>query len=302
MRFEHWSTRVKNCHALGTIEMNNRNERYMAEIEEGKRFAFGKNWARFLSALDERKIVAAEQSLRDMLKIDDWRRVKFLDIGSGSGLFSLAARRLGAVVRSVDFDAQSVACARELKRRYFPEDSNWIVEQASVLDKEFISSAGKWDIVYSWGVLHHTGDMSLALSNASELVLDHGAIYISIYNDQGSTSLRWLAIKKLYNRLPNALRWLILAPAMFRLWGWVTVRDLIRGRPFQTWRDYSSRSVRGMLPWRDVVDWVGGLPFEVATPEKIFYFFKERGFVLQELRTCGGGHGCNEFVLRKMSI
>ncbi len=94
-----------------------------AGIDAGARFDFGDNWTRFLELLDDRRIGEAEASLRDMLGIADLRDRSFLDIGCGSGLFSLAARRLGAKVRSFDFDAQSVACARELKRRYFPDDA-----------------------------------------------------------------------------------------------------------------------------------------------------------------------------------
>jgi 2-polyprenyl-6-hydroxyphenyl methylase/3-demethylubiquinone-9 3-methyltransferase len=57
--------------------------------------------------------------------------------------------------------------------------------------------------------------------------------------------------------------------------------------------------MRGMSPWRDVVDWVGGLPFEVAKPEEIFEMFQQRGFSLDRLRTCAGGLGCNEFVFSR---
>lgn len=92
------------------------------------------------------------------------------------------------------------------------------------------------------------------------------------------------------------LRWLVLFPALLRLWGPTTLRDLLRGRPFHTWRHYAHQGMRGMSAWRDVVDWVGGLPFEVAKPEDIFDFYRARGFRLDRLKTCAGGHGCNEFV------
>jgi 2-polyprenyl-6-hydroxyphenyl methylase/3-demethylubiquinone-9 3-methyltransferase len=106
----------------------------------------------------------------------------------------------------------------------------------------------------------------------------------------------WLIIKQWYNRLPRKLRWLVLGPALLRLWGPTTVRDLVRGQPFETWRRYAEASTRGMSPWRDAVDWVGGLPFEVAKPEQVFEFFQGRGFILRRLKTCAGGHGCNDFV------
>src|SRR3712207_6573115 len=102
---------------------------HAVEVARGERFEFGKNWTRFLSTLTEESIRKAEQSLKDMLEVDDLRNTSFLDIGSGSGLFSLAARRLGARVHSFDYDPHSVASTRELQRRSFPEDSAWTVEE-----------------------------------------------------------------------------------------------------------------------------------------------------------------------------
>src|SRR5262249_5237574 len=124
-----------------------------------KAFGFGKNWQGFLSVLDDERIKVAEQSLRDALECTTLEAKTFLDMGSGSGLFSLAARRLGATVRSADVDPDSVACTAELKRRYFPDDPKWIVEHGSALDEKYVQSLGRFDVVYSWGVLHHTGDM-----------------------------------------------------------------------------------------------------------------------------------------------
>src|SRR5579862_1780342 len=110
------------------------------EVEAGERFEFGKNWTRFLSTLSKGRIEQAEVSLANMLGTNSLRGRTFLDIGCGSGLFSLAARRMGARVHSLDFDPHSVACAAELRRRYFPEDENWIVEQGSALDRRYVES------------------------------------------------------------------------------------------------------------------------------------------------------------------
>src|SRR5437899_6784408 len=109
------------------------------EVAKGERFAFGANWWRFLKVLNDARIAQAEQSLCDMLKVKDLQGKRFLDIGSGSGLFSLAARRLGATVHSFDYDPQSVACTNELKRRYFADDPQWKVEEGSALDEKYIS-------------------------------------------------------------------------------------------------------------------------------------------------------------------
>ena len=269
------------------------------EVTGGERFEFGKNWTRFLDELSERRISVAERSLVDMLAVKDLIGKTFLDIGSGSGLFSLAARRLGARVRSFDYDPESVACAAELKRRYFPEDEIWTIEQGSVLDKPYMRSLDRFDIVYSWGTLHHTGAMWRAMENAQLAVAEGGLLFISIYNDQGRVSAFWRTVKRTYNRLPRGLRFLLLWPAFVRLRGPALVRDLIRGKPFDTWRNYGDR--RGMSPWRDLVDWVGGYPFEVARPEEIFDFCRAKGFSLVKLKTVGGRLGCNEFLFERVT-
>jgi 2-polyprenyl-6-hydroxyphenyl methylase/3-demethylubiquinone-9 3-methyltransferase len=113
------------------------------DLSRGNRFEFGKNWQRFLKTIDEARIAEAERSLTERLEIDNLQGKSFLDIGSGSGLFSLAARRLGARVHSFDYDAQSVACTAELKRRYFSDDVNWNIEEGSVVDDEYMQSIGK---------------------------------------------------------------------------------------------------------------------------------------------------------------
>jgi len=262
------------------------------------RFGFGQNWSRFLALVDERRILQAERSLQEMLEVARLDGKRFLDVGSGSGLFSLAARRLGARVHSFDYDLDSVRCTAALRERYCGDDPAWTVEQGSVLDRPYLQTLGTWDIVYSWGVLHHTGAMWQALEHVADLVRPGGLLWIAIYNDQGPASRRWLKVKQLYNRLPRGFRWIVVLPALVRTWGLTILRDAIRGHPFETWRHYAERSRRAMSPWRDLVDWVGGLPFEVATPDAIFDFYRRRGFVLRRLRTCGGGLANNEFVFQ----
>jgi len=269
------------------------------QIRAGERFRFGDNWKRYLAGLTPQRIEAAERSLLQMLQLPDLRGKRFLDAGSGSGLFSLAARRLGASVVSFDYDPQSVGCTEALKARYFPSDPDWTVYEGSVLDAGWLSTLGQFDIVYSWGVLHHTGNMWLALENVAPLVVPGGKLFIAIYNDQGTRSLRWKKIKHLYNASPAIGRGLILGAVFVHLWWREIVKDFLRGKPFHTWRSYGGP--RGMSVWRDVVDWAGGYPFEVAKPEALFHFYRQRGFTLAELVTCGGSVGCNELVFEKNS-
>src|SRR5712692_8189559 len=124
--------------------------RHSGEILGGERFAFGENWARFLALLDDQRIKDAEESLQSKLGVEDLAGKSLLDIGSGSGLFSLAARRLGARVHSFDYDPGSVACAWELKERFFPGDTRWTIDQGSVLDAAYLHSLGRFSVVYAW--------------------------------------------------------------------------------------------------------------------------------------------------------
>jgi SAM-dependent methyltransferase len=270
------------------------------ELGAGERFAFGENWARFLKVLDEQRIQQAIDSLKTKLAVDNLKGKSFLDIGSGSGLFSLAAKRLGAKVLSFDYDPQSVACTEELKRRYFQNCNDWEIQTGSVLDIKYLKTLGKFDFVYSWGVLHHTGDMWAALANVDTNVATNGNLFLALYDDQGGASKRWHTIKEMYNRLPVYLRppfaFLIYLPLELKYF----LIHLVRRKPkvyFSLILNYAEN--RGMSWWHDKIDWIGGYPFEVAKPEQIFDFYKKLGYSLKALKTCGGGPGCNEFIFQR---
>ena len=258
------------------------------------RFPFGRNWAAFLSVLNEARIQEAEASLLRALGRERLTGATFLDVGCGSGLFSLAAMRLGARrVHSFDFDPDSVGCAQELRRRFFPGAETWTIERASVLDAAYLARLGRWSIVYSWGVLHHTGRMWEAIGNAARLVEPDGVVFIAIYNDEGPYSRMWTTVKRAYNRhaLGRAAVSAVFIPYFV---GRGVLVDIVRRRnPTQRYRDYYR--TRGMSMVHDWTDWLGGYPFEVAKPEEIFDFLTARGFTLRKLSTCNG-LGCNEFV------
>lgn len=245
------------------------------------RFGFGENWRKFNASLSESQRRTARESLAK--RLGDIRGLSFLDIGAGSGVFSEAASELGANVRAFDFDPSR------------PE-----IERGDVLDREFIASLGQFDIVYAWGVLHHTGDMWQALANACDAVAPGGTLFISIYNDQGRRSVKWRKIKRLYNRLPRALRplFMVMVFAPGELGSLIFGR--LRGlRYVWPWREHGAR---GMKKWHDMVDWIGGYPFEVAKPEEVFDFCRRREFTLEYLTTHQGGGACNDFVFRSAAI
>jgi 2-polyprenyl-3-methyl-5-hydroxy-6-metoxy-1,4-benzoquinol methylase len=261
------------------------------------RFSFGDNWRSFLKTVDSDRIAEAERSLTTMLGRPSLEGLRFLDVGCGSGLFSLAAVRLGAAtVRSFDYDPVSVACAESLRRQFFPDNSWWVIERGSATDRTYVSDLGTWDVVYSWGVLHHTGAMWPAIENVAGAVARGGTLFISIYNDQGPLSRFWKGVKRAYNT-GLAARMVVLAIFVPVFVARGLAKDLLDGRhPLRRYREY--RRTRGMSMVHDWRDWLGGYPFEVATPERVFEFLKARGFTLERLKTCGGGLGCNEFVFR----
>jgi SAM-dependent methyltransferase len=270
----------------------------MADTHENVRFGFGANWTRFLSVLDEARIQAAEQHLREMLQAPDLRGKRFLDIGSGSGLSSLAARRLGATVYSFDFDPQSVNCTSELRRRYFPDDPTWHVERGDAIDIDYMSRLGQFDVVYSWGVLHHSGSMWLGIELALQR-LRSGTIYLALYNDQGVRSRTWWLTKYAYVHLPSWCR----PPFAYSIWFSINVlkavRLLLKLRPRAAIALFRlTQPRRGMSVKYDILDWVGGFPFEYVRYDTLVKYMEAKGLRLVR-GTPNPGIGCHEFVFER---
>ena len=264
------------------------------QIERGERFAFGKNWQGYLKVFTEERLEEARTSLRDMLQVDNLKGKRFLDAGCGSGLFSLAAYTLGAEVHSFDFDPDSVECAKQLRSRQLENVVQWQVEDGSVLDEAYLESLGTFDVVYSWGVLHHTGAMWRALELVQRRVRASGKFFVSIYNDQGRASKAWRKVKEVYcSGLPGkslvSMAFIPYFPAQSVAAGVVKHG----GNPLGHYLNYKRK--RGMSAVHDWIDWLGGYPFEVAKPEEIIDHCTQHGFRLSHLRTTNR-LGCNEFV------
>lgn len=251
-------------------------------------FKFGENWASFSKQLDETRIEEAMKSLTSLFGENALRGKSFLDIGCGSGLFSIAAVRLGAQkVVGVDVDPISVAVSETNATQWLKDSSAVFFRQLSVLDADEMKTLGQFDAVYSWGVLHHTGNMALALKNAAKRVAPGGLFMVAIYNRHWSSRF-WKFVKWFYNRAGRVgqklLIW-IFTPVIFIAKWLVTFRNPFRMR-------------RGMDFMHNVVDWVGGYPYEYASIEDMVRRLDELGFTAVEVRKANTPIGCNEFICR----
>lgn len=251
-----------------------------------KTFDFGENWLDYSRSINQNNLIEAKKSLEELIGKENFFG-DFLDIGCGSGLFSIAAKELGfEKVVGIDISDNSIKAAKLNKEKFF---SNGEVDffKKSILNEDY-ASLGKFNVVYSWGVLHHTGDMYKAIKNAMDFVKINGLFVISIYNRHWS-SLLWKKIKFIYNISPNFIKkimvfvfYIVIFIAKFL----VTFRN-----PF--------RKKRGMSFYYDVVDWVGGYPYEYASKNEIVSFFSKNNFKLVKYNKAIAPTGCNEFVFKK---
>jgi 2-polyprenyl-6-hydroxyphenyl methylase/3-demethylubiquinone-9 3-methyltransferase len=232
-------------------------------------FSFGKNWKNFLKGINEDKIKNAESSIIDFLGLKDLKNKSFLDIGCGSGIFSFGALNLGAKkIVSFDIDSFSVECCNYFyNKAYRPE--NWRVIKGSILDDNFILNLGNFDVVYAWGVLHHTGQMWKSIRNSLKLVNKGGYYYLAIYNkvDGWKGSDFWLKVKRIYNHSPKVVKYSF---EFIYMLAYFVVNFLKLESPIKKIKNY--KSGRGMSWRRDITDWFGGYPYEYATVKEILNF------------------------------
>lgn len=267
------------------------------------RYDFGRNWDSFAGQLSEAAIENAIAGLRKLTP--SGTGAQFLDIGSGSGVHSLAALRLGATsVRCIDYDNDSVATTRAVLTQHAP-GADWEVRQGDILAERGPMSSdantgdGLFDTVYSWGVLHHTGDMWRAVDNAATFVRPGGRFVIALYLKTPLCGF-WRVEKYIYAKFP-LLRPFFRWPFAAMLLLGTSIRK--RQMPGTVIRQYKWQ--RGMSFLHDIDDWLGGYPYESVRNEEIVAFMASRGFELTEcfnVKASVGvfGSGCGEWVFRRI--
>ncbi|PPD04282.1 MAG: hypothetical protein CTY29_06355 [Methylobacter sp.] len=260
-------------------------------------FDFGANWADYIAKnFSEERVRISQQHLLNFLKLTDLNGKTFLDVGCGSGLHSLAAWRAGAErVISFDLDGNSVTTTQKL-HAFSGSPENWQILQGSVLDANFLATLPKADIVYSWGVLHHTGAMWQAVENAAGLLHDESVFYIALYSKDmyvDPPAEYWLTVKRRYNSAnPLMKRWMVWCYA----WDETIKRSLKkRKNPFKYILEY--KKSRGMSYWHDVKDWLGGYPMDFAGNQETVAFAQQR--LNLELLNIKAGEGNTEYLFAK---
>lgn len=266
-----------------------------AESSASGRYEFGANWASFIDRhySPERRRMAADKLLSFLGK-DSLEGIDFLDIGSGSGLHSLAAFDAKAQrIHSFDFDPLSVSTTGKL-RQMAGEPQHWSVERGDVLDAGYLEKLGTWNLVYSWGVLHHTGAMWQAIDNAAQRVAPEGLFFIALYSSNVvlPSAEFWLDVKRRYNA---AGAWKRRQMEYWYIWRFALGRNPLR-LPQLLKQIYEKKKGRGMSYMTDIRDWLGGWPMEFADDQAVIDFLKERfNFELVRIST---GEACTEFLFR----
>ena len=261
--------------------------------ETVKRFEFGKNWLDFVQRnYSQETVDTSKKHILQFMRREDLRDMSFLDIGCGSGLHSVAAWQAGASpLYSFDYDPNSVVATRYVQEQA-GRPANWHAEQGSVLDEAYMAGLPKFSVVYSWGVLHHTGDVWQAIRNAAGRVAQGGLFYIALYSADvqiDPTPQFWLDVKKKYVSAGWLMRRRMEA---WYIWRFMLNRNL-GNLPAFLQRVREHKRNRGMNIFTDIRDWLGGWPMEFVYDAQAIEFCKGLGFKLENIKT---GEACTEFL------
>ena len=252
-------------------------------------FDFGANWLDFSqSVLDQDRLAQACDSLENLFGPSYLKGKSFIDVGSGTGLFSLAAKKNGAdSVVGLDINPTCIAVAKQNALRFGLQNEPHFY-QINILDTAQVSKLSPADIVYAWGSLHHTGNLSLALKNATRLVKPGGHFLVAIYNKHWSSPW-WHRIKRAYVRAPRFCQKILIGLML----------PLIAAAKFAVTGKNPFKKERGMDFRIDVIDWVGGYPYEYASPSEMTERLEALGFEVKKTILPATPTGCVEYICRK---
>ena len=261
------------------------------------RFGFGKNWEDYIKKhFSEERVEISRKHLLSFLKLDDLKGKSFLDIGCGSGLHSLAALRSGAErIYSFDYDPASVATTEKL-REFAGNPSHWEARQGSILDKEFLRTIEPTDIVYSWGVLHHTGSMWEAMDNTAGLGKKGSLYYIALYDYEthvDPTPEFWLDVKQRYNK---SSAWEKRKMELWYIWRFMLYGSIL-ALPILLARILGYKQSRGMAFYNDVKDWLGGWPMDFAKRADVKKWAEKHGLEMLTMKT---GEANTEYLFKRL--
>lgn len=265
-------------------------------------FAFGRNWDRFVRKhFSDERVEISKRHLLEFLGRSDLTGLSFLDLGCGSGIHSLAALRAGAAsVRSVDVDQISVETTKQV-REHAGSAPNWVVSQGSVLDEDFLDSIEQADVVYSWGVLHHTGDLWRAMDLAASRCKPGGCLYVALYDYEhhdrppDETPEMWLEIKQRYNA---SGWWGRRRLELWYVWAFMMSRNPL-WLPVAAFRILSTKHRRGMAFYTDLMDWLGGWPMEFARRADVRAWAARLGFTMLKMQT---GEANTEYLFQASQL
>jgi SAM-dependent methyltransferase len=264
-------------------------------VKKTTHFDFGENWKSFSdSALTSERVAQARTDFDDLIRDAILPRRTFLDVGFGQGLAICLAKETGAEVYGNDINPKCVEALRSTGR-FFPDVdlASIPIVVGSILDDVVLQGLsqlrpGGFDIVYSWGVLHHTGAMDEAIRRTASLVKSGGSFVLAIYNTHWSSPV-WGLIKRIYNRAPWFARQILVALFL----------PLIFTAKFAVARGNPLKMKRGMSFYHDVVDWIGGYPYEHRTKDEVSALLESLGFRLERFIPATVPTGCNQFVFRR---
>ena len=258
-----------------------------------KHFKFGENWKNFSNLIDNNRLKEAVTSLKKLTNKKSLNNLSFLDIGCGSGLSSLAAIQLNCKkIYAIDQDEQSIKTTKKVLQK-----SRFKKVKVEKKDLFTLNEKEKFDIVYSWGVLHHTGNMLEAIKKSTKMVSKNGMLILALYKKTKLCNL-WKIEKYIYKSSPKVIQNFIknLFIFLFKL------AMILKRKNFSNYiNDYKTK--RGMDFYHDVHDWLGGYPYESISIEEISKIMDKFGYKMirsfQVKKQIGFfGTGCDEYVFK----